>query len=83
MSGKARVSGEAGIAWGRTLGHDWTIVRRYLHYGCEGYGIEHWREYVADLCMQYGPGRAEEYERAIRALIALHDAMFWEVSDED
>src|SRR5690606_18902416 len=41
----------------------------WLRYGCETHPVSEWRERVAELCRLHEPSRAQEYERAIRALL--------------
>jgi hypothetical protein len=46
-----------------------------LQYGCERHPLSHWREHVRELCELHEAADADRYEREIRALIALCEAI--------
>jgi len=49
---------------------------RLLAFGCERLKLAAWDRDVAEICQEHEPERAAEYEREIRALVAMCRAIF-------
>jgi len=69
-----------GLVTGTSLGYLWTAYRSrdgegYLSYGCETLSWAEWRRCLGDLCARYQPRRAEQYMRAITALLDAAPAL--------
>ena len=67
------------LCQGRTLGYAWSAWRSagdlWLQYGCETMPVAEWPDHLRALCADYEPERADEYERALSALIAAIPAL--------